>query len=261
MINLATRVSVSFEDKVAYLTFSEENERRPCTLDWDVLKELRNAVSQIEDNIPDTRLVIVQSASPKSFIVGANIAALEELNPENIMEWVRQGHDVFLRLRKLPIPVIAKVESYALGGGLELAMACDFIVATENAVFAQPEASLGVMPGWGGSFRLINLVGPNRAKQLFMTGEHISAKQAYEWGLVNLVCSAEEIDEKLNEIAEKIVQNDYQVLAFVKRMINNISDVRDENGILLEEISSSVCLNSESTKARLNAFFEKRRKK
>lgn len=90
-----------------------------------------------------------------------------------------------------------------MGGGLELAMACDFIVATENAVFAQPEASLGVMPGWGGSFRLINLVGPNRAKQLFMTGEHISAKQAYEWGLVNLVCSAEEIDEKLNEIAEK----------------------------------------------------------
>jgi len=258
---MATKIKVESKDKIAYLTFYEENERRPCTLDWDVLYSLQVALENIKNNIPETRVVIIQSASPKSFIVGANISALEKLDPQNIMEWVRLGHDVFGEIRKLPVPVIAKVESYALGGGLELAMACDFIIASEKATFGQPEASLGVMPGWGGSIRLPNIIGANRAKQLFMTAEHISAQQAYEWGLVNMVCPSDEIHETVDNIAQKIIQNDYQVLAFVKRMINNMTDKEDQNGKILEEISSSVCLNSPSTKERLSAFFEKRNKK
>lgn len=258
---MATKVKVDSKDKISYLTFYEENERRPCTLDWDVLYSLRDALDNIKKNIDDTRVVIIQSASPKSFIVGANISALEKLNSQNIMEWVRLGHDVFAEIRKLPVPVIAKVESYALGGGLELAMACDFIIASEKAAFGQPEASLGVMPGWGGSVRLPNIIGANRAKQLFMTAEHISAQQAYEWGLVNIVCPSDEIHETVNNLAQKIIKNDYQVLAFVKRMINNMIDTWDQNAKILEEISSSVCLNSPSTKERLNDFFEKRNKK
>jgi len=258
---MATKIKIEANNKIAYITFYEENERRPCTLDWDVLYSLRDALGSISINIPDIRVVIIQSASQKSFLVGANISALEKLDPQNIMEWVRLGHDVFGEIRKLPIPVIAKVEGYALGGGLELAMACDFIIASENAVFGQPEAGLGVMPGWGGSIRLPNIIGANRAKQLFMTAEHISAQQAYEWGLVNMVCPGDKIHETVNELAQKIIKNDYQVLAFVKRMINNMADVADQNAKILEEMSSSVCLNSPSTRERLSAFFEKRNKK
>lgn len=258
---MATHVRMHEENHAAYITFFEEAERRPCTLDWDSMKELDECISEILQNITQYSAVVLQSASPKSFIVGANIAVLETLNSENIIGWVHYGHKVFNRLMNLPIPVIAKVKYLALGGGLELAMACDFIIAGEDAKFGQPEASLGVMPGWGGTFRLPMLIGANRAKELFMTGRAIDANTAYDWGLVNYVCGRDELDGYVNELIDQIGRNDAQVINYIKTIINDecLTNIKKDN--FLEATTSSVCMSSPSTKERLRNFFESRKKK
>ena len=256
---MATKIKYEKKGEIGYITIFEEAERRPCTMDWDSLEMLEEAIAAIAKD-RKIRAAVVQSSSPKSFVVGANIRVLETLDAENIADWVKNGHRIYNRLQALTVPVIAKVESYCLGGGLELAMACDMIIATEEARFAQPEASLGVMPGWGGSYRLANLVGINRAKEMFFTGRQINARQAYEWGLVNHVYTKDKIDEGLEEILNDILKNDAKVLHLVKEIVN----IHNQNGISQnaceEAATSSVCMSSPSTLGRLKRFFESRKK-
>ncbi len=256
---MATTLKIKKEDQLVWLTFLEENERRPCTLDWAVLAELDKALDRISGD-GGVRAVVLQSASSKSFIVGANIQALQTLDSENIVDWVKNGHRVFNKLQSLPVPVIAKVESYALGGGLELAMACDIIVASTDAKFAQPEASLGVMPGWGGSYRLAMLAGPNRAKEMFFTGRTISAAQAYDWGIVNHVCEREELDGVICGIIEDIKKNDAGVLALVKEIVNGHTQKGVLHNAFEEATTSAVCMASPGTRQRLEDFFASRKK-
>lgn len=256
---MATHIRFSVEENGAYITFYEEEERKPCTLDWDVLTELDDCITGIEKQDPPYTAAVLQSASPKSFIVGADIAVLKTLNAGNIGDWVLNGHRIFNRLQDLGIPVIAKVAKFALGGGLELAMSADMIIAGEQAQFGQPEASLGVMPGWGGSYRLPMLVGPNRAKEIFMTGRRLTAEEAYAWGLVNKVCKEEELDACVSEMIRQIGTNDSQVLNLVKNIICDDW----QSGILhngfLEAATSGICMASPSTLGRLNDFFNKRK--
>ena len=148
----------------------------------------------------------------------------------------------------------------ALGGGLELAMACDTIVASDAAKLGQPEATLGVMPGWGGSYRLAQLVGPSRAKEMFATGEHLTAQEAYTWGLVNHVVPVDEIDNYVDAMADKIAENDASVISYLKDYINDNFYRGMTHAAEFEAISSSVCLNSPGTKKRLSDFFAKRKK-
>ena len=256
---MSTHVKFRVDGVKAYITLFDEVERHPCTLDWTVLYELRDCLEQLAQR-PELRIIILESASPKSFVVGANIAALEELNPENIMEWVRLGHDIFNRFSQTRVYTIAKVKYMALGGGLELAMACDTIVASDVAKLGQPEATLGVMPGWGGSYRLAQLVGPSRAKEMFATGEHLTAQEAYAWGLVNHVVPADEIDDYVDAMADKIAENDDRVIAYLKGYINDHFYRGMTHCAEYEAISSSVCLNSPGTKKRLSDFFAKRKK-
>jgi len=256
---MATLIKNEVHDEVLTITFYEEEIRKPCTLDWDNIAELEHILDSI--SLDQVKVVVIQSDSSKSFIVGANISVLQTLDADTIQVWVRNGHAVFSKLQKLPVPVIAKVESYALGGGLELAMCCDFIIAAEQAVFAQPEASLGVMPGWGASYRLAKLVGPNRAKEMLFTGKKISASQAYEWGLVNHVCTKETIDEFVSMTIKEIVSNDARVIGYVKEIIQNHTEPDSGTSAFNESLSSSVCMNSESTKTRLRDFFGARQKK
>lgn len=257
---MATHIRYTEKEPAAFITFYEEEERKPCTLDWDVLKELENHIDKLAIEKRGIRTLVLQSASPKSFIVGANIAVLRTQTAENIGSWVLNGHRIFNKLQQLPIPVIAKVEKFALGGGLELAMACDFIIAGENAVFGQPEASLGVMPGWGGSYRLPLLTGPNRAKEIFMTGRQLDAKTAYEWGLVNRVCPQNCLDAAIEELIRQIAANDASVLAKVKQIIfDNYQCGIIHNGFIEAETSGN-CMASESTKQRLNQFFDRSKK-
>ena len=258
---MATHIRFEEKENTAYITFYEEEERKPCTLDWDVLAELDEKITYIEEKKPGFTAVVLQSASPKSFIVGANIAVLKTQNSSNIGDWVLNGHRIFARLQKLPVPVIAKVAKYALGGGLELAMSCDMIIAGENARFGQPEASLGVMPGWGGSYRLPMLIGPNRAKEVFMTGRQLDAQTAYEWGLVNHVCKEEELDGYVSDMITDISKNSQEVLGMVKQIIFDETQSGVFHNSFIEAVTSAKCMDTEDTKGRLKAFFEKRKHK
>lgn len=258
---MATKIKYEISENIATLTFFDEEGRKPCALDWDVLSDMEKALDDIAKKTDEVRAVIVQSASEKSFIVGANIEVLKTVDAKKMGDWCRNGHRIFGKLQALPVPTIAKVESYALGGGLELAMACDMIIATENGKFAQPEAGLGVMPGWGGTYRLAKLIGPNRAKEMFYTGQIIDSKRAYKYGLVNHVYNSDVIDEKIKELTDKIIKNDAQVLALTKEIINFEWEDGMKRNAYDEAITSEVCMNSESTQKRLNDFFESRKKK
>lgn len=257
---MATHLKFEEYNNTAYLTFFEEEERKPCTLDWTVLDELDSYITEIEINKLKYTAVVIQSASPKSFVVGANIAVLKTQNASNIGDWVLNGHRIFNRLQELSLPVIAKVAKFALGGGLELAMACDFIIAGEHAKFGQPEASLGVMPGWGGSYRLPMLVGPNRAKELFMTGRHLDADTACNWGLVNRVCPEGSLDAEVDEIVAQICKNSTEVIGLVKQIIFDQTQQGIRHNGFLEATTSVNCMASEATQERLNNFFDRRKK-
>lgn len=256
---MATHVNLEKNEAVYRIVFSEDNERHPCTLDWDTLAQLEGCIAQVR-SASDCRVVIVESRSPKSFVVGANLAVLKTQDETNIGAWVENGHRIFDQLQQLKVPVIAKVAKSALGGGLELAMACDFIVAGENASFAHPEAGLGVMPGWGGSYRLRMLVGPARAKAMIFTAKPISAATAYEWGLVSYLCSEDELDAFVEQLAQQMAENEKAVLAFCKEIINADSQQGMGRNAFQEAATSAVCMASPDTKRRLEAFFERRKK-
>lgn len=258
---MATHVKLEYHDGTAYITFYEETERRPCTLDWEVLAEFECLIDEVESKWPEYHCVVVQSASPKSFIVGANIAVLQTQDSENIIDWVHNGHRIFNRLQKLSLPVIAKVAQAALGGGLELAMSCDFIIAGQEARFGHPEATLGVMPGWGGTYRLAMYVGPGRAKQMIMTAQPIDALTAFQWGLVNHVCPNEELDGYVAALSAQIKANDARVLAYSKEIINEETQIDISRNAFQEATTSSVCMASPTTQQRLNDFFERRKNK
>lgn len=257
---MATHVVLEQHQAVYTIAFSEDNERHPCTLDWDTLAELESCIDEIRRS-PECRVVIVESRSPKSFVVGANLAVLKAQDETNIGAWVRNGHRIFNQLQGLRQPVIAKVAKNAMGGGLELAMACDFIVAGEHAVFAHPEAGLGVMPGWGGTYRLRMLVGPARAKEMIFTARPIDARTAYEWGLVNHVCKEEDLDAFVDSLANQMTANDGAVLGFCKEIIAQDSQEGMTRNGSQEAVTSAVCMASPSTKQRLEAFFARRNKK
>lgn len=256
---MATMIQYEKKEQVGYITIYEENERHPCTLDWESLAMLENAIEAVEKD-PEIRAVVLQSASPKSFVVGANINVLKTLNADNIQTWVKNGHRIFNRLQALPVPVIAKVEKYALGGGLELAMSCDMILASEEARFAQPEASLGVMPGWGGSYRLANLIGLNRAKEMFFTGEQITAQEAYEWGLVNRVYPGDQLEAGVQKVLDGILKNDRKVLQLTKEIVNTHNQREIAQSAYEEAATSAVVMSSPSTLGRLRSFFDSRKK-
>lgn len=257
---MATVIAYSKKEQIGYITIREEIEHHPCTLDWTSLAQLEEAIGQVRED-PDVHAVVVRSKSSKSFIVGANIAVLETLNADLIQKWVKNGHRIFNQLQLLEVPVIAVVEKYCLGGGLELAMACDFILASTEAKFAQPEASLGVMPGWGGSYRLAKYVGMNRSKEMFFTGEQISAQQAYEWGLVNHVYKPEEIDAGLQQILDKILKNDAKVQSLIKEVVNHHNQNDCWESANEEAVTSAVVMGTEATQGKLANFFASREKK
>ena len=169
-------------------------------LNADVLKEVRDALDKIETDT-SIRVLIFTGEGDKAFVAGADIAHMANFTPLQALEFARDGQELWLRLEKLPIPVIACVNGYALGGGNELAMACDFIYASENAKFGQPEINLGVTPGFAGAQRLCKLVGKPMAKELCMTGAIISAREAKEIGLVNKVFPSEKLWEETMKTA------------------------------------------------------------
>ncbi|KPK29618.1 MAG: enoyl-CoA hydratase [Nitrospira bacterium SG8_3] len=224
----------------------------------DMVKELDEALVRVEGD-PNIRVLILTGEGDKAFVAGADISQMVKMNPLQLRRFSRNLHNAAFRLEELPIPVIACVNGFALGGGTEMAMACDFIYASENAKFGQPEINLGVIPGAGGTQRLPRLVGKGIAKELCMTGAIISAQEAKEIGLVNKVFSHEQLWEETMKTAGVLVAKGRVSLMFVKRCINKGLDIDLHDGCYMESDAFGLCMASPDGKEGFSAFLEKRK--
>jgi enoyl-CoA hydratase len=236
-------------------------EGRPVTIEHGTLDRLDEKIAAIEAEGEAIRLVILRSASSKYFCVGADLNSLQHLNPDTITAWIEHGHRVFDRLEQLPQPVIARVEGYALGGGLELALAADFIVASDQAQLGQTEARLGFITGWGGAWRLPRRVGPARAKELFFTGRIVPAAEAATMGLVNVCLPAAALEAWCAKAVQDIAVSSPIALREFKRLVSDAPTLTHDRKTAEEVTASLECVRCVDTQQRVKAFLESRRKK
>jgi enoyl-CoA hydratase len=255
---MTTNVDLLVQEDVARMILSPVEPGKPPALDHSVLDVLDQQIALVERRVENLRALVVQSAVPRYFCVGANVHALRDLNPQTISAWVEHGHAVFNRLSALPMPVIARVEGFAMGGGLELALACDLIAAAETARLSQPEAGLGFVTGWGASFRLPRRVGVGRAALLLYTGRVLTALEAYEIGLVDQVAAPEDLDGAIEKLLEGIRRGSPLAMAEQKRLLAH-SALLDLTADCAEEAAASIrCLESPETQQRVTRFLERK---
>mgnify|MGYP001257720433 FL=1 len=243
-------------DGIGVLTFNRPralNALNPKTLD-----ELSDVVDRVgADN--GIRVLVLTGAGERAFVAGADISEFPKMNPLQARIFAERGQEVFFKLEQLPKPVIACVNGFTLGGGCELAMSCDFVYASENARFGQPEVNLGIMPGFGGTQRLARLVGRAVAKELCMTGETIDAQRAKEIGLVSKVFPADRLVEETMKTAKTLASKGPAVLRSMKQVINRGLDVDLRSGCALEAEAFGVCFAGQDSKEGVSAFLEKRK--
>jgi enoyl-CoA hydratase len=230
---------------------------KPPTLDTSVLEAMSSTLAGLEASPP--KAVVLTSNSEKYFCAGANVRCLQDLSRENIRAWVEFGHRVFNQIEDLPCPVFAKVDGYAMGGGLELALAADCIVSTPTATFAQSEATLGFVPGWGGTFRLAEKIGAARAKELFFSARHVRGEEAYAIGLVDLLAEAGGLDERLDDLLRAVAKNSACACRNFKSMVNMRHSPGRGAWRESEVAASEKCLDSLDTKERVQSFLSRKR--
>lgn len=227
-------------------------------LDTSTLEELRTAIQRVYD---DTTIkgVIITGSGEKAFAAGADISELARLNEVNARKFAESGQEIFALIENCHKPVIAAVNGFALGAGCELAMACHIRTASQNARFGQPEVNLGIIPGYGGTQRLIQLVGKGKALELMMTGDMISAEDAKTLGLANQVlANKEELMAKSKEIMHKIVAKAPLAVGRIVDCVNAAFNPR-ENGYQVEANSFASCCRTDDFKEGTAAFLEKRK--
>ena len=228
-------------------------------LNSQVLTELEETIDAIDINT--TRALIITGAGEKSFVAGADIGEMSTLTKAEGEAFGKKGNDVFRKIETLPIPVIAAINGFALGGGCEISMSCDIRLCSENAVFGQPEAGLGITPGFGGTQRLARIVGPGKAKQLIYTARNIKAAEAYRIGLVNEVYPLEELMPQAKKMAKGIAKNAPIAVRACKKAINEGLEVGMDEAIVIEEKLFGSCFETEDQKAGMGNFLEKDKEK
>lgn len=225
-------------------------------LSTQVLTELNAALDEVAAD-QDVYALVITGAGEKSFVAGADIAEMKDKSVEEAAVYGKFGNEVFRKIETFRCPVIAAVNGFALGGGCELAMSCDIRVASENAVFGQPEVGLGITPGFGGTQRLARLVGAGIAKEMIFTARNIKADRAAEIGLVNKVVAAEELMPTVMKMAAGIVKNAPIAVAYAKKAINNGLQTDIDAGIAIEVEEFSNCFASEDQTYGMTCFLEK----
>lgn len=229
-------------------------------LNLEVLHQLDRALDQMEQE-KNLRVAILTGAGEKAFAAGADIAAMRDMTPPQAMEFSAYGQAVMGRLRHIPAIVIAAVNGYALGGGCELALACDIRVASRTAVLGIPEVTLGVIPGFGGTQRLTRIVGESRALELLATGRRVEAEEALRLGLVNCVVPGEILLDTCRDMAGRIARNSGWAVALGKRSICQGAEMELNQGLALEAALFSAAFSGPDQKEGMDAFLQKRRPK
>ena len=220
-----------------------------------ILGEIDEYLDEFENG--GYRCLIITGDGEKSFVAGADISEMATLGQQQGETFGRKGANVFRRIETLPSPVIAAVNGFALGGGCELAMACDIRLCSDNAKFGQPEVGLGIIPGFSGTVRLARLVGMGMAKQLIYTGKALRASDALRIGLVNEVLPQADLMNRAIELAEQIAANAPLAVSAAKLCINTEYDQEAEDAIAFENRAFGLCFNTEDQKGGMKAFLEK----
>ena len=243
-------------DRIATITFNRPKSLN--ALNRALLSEFAAALDRVEEN-EDIRVLVLTGSGDKAFVAGADITEINQLGPLGAKHFARRGLDAINRLPQLPIPVIAAVNGYALGGGTEMALGCDFIYAAETAHFGLPEINLGIIPGFGGTQRLARLIGGNMARELIYTGKMINAAEALRLGIVNKTCAPDQLMSDVTEIAATIASKGRVALRAAKQSINNGLNVDLVSGLAMENDAFALCLASEDAREGTSAFLEKRK--
>ena len=217
-------------------------------------------ISKIEGLLSegDIRVIIITGSGEKAFIAGADIKLMQKMNKSEAYEFANLGHKLANTIENSDKPVIAAVNGFALGGGSEIALACHIRVASDNAVFAQPEVKIGLLPGWGGTQRLPRIIGKGLANELIITGRNVDAQEALEIGLVNRVVSKEELINTCVDIAQLIIKNSPNAISESIKLISLSSGTELTDGLSSEAKTFSELFETEETTEGLTAFVEKR---
>ncbi len=250
---------VLYEVKGAVGIITINREKALNALNSTVLEELDKTLDAV--NLEEIRCLILTGAGQKSFVAGADIGEMSSLTKEEGEAFGKKGNDVFRKLETFPIPVIAAINGFALGGGCEIAMSCDIRICSDNAVFGQPEVGLGITPGFGGTQRLPRLVGAGMAKQMIYTGRNIKADEAYRIGLVNAVYTQEELMAQAEKMAAGIAKNAPIAVRNCKKAINDGLDTDMDQAIVIEEKLFGDCFETEDQKYGMSFFLDKNKEK
>lgn len=243
------------EDRLAILYINRPKALN--ALNAATLVELKDAIAKISEDA-EIDVLIITGSGDKSFVAGADIAYMAPLNAADSRAFSMLGNQVFRSIELLEKPVIAAVNGFALGGGCELAMACDFRIASFRARFGQPEVGLGITPGFGGTQRLPRLIGPGMAKQLLYTADVIDANEAFRIGLVNQVVAAEELMQTVKDIAKRIIAKGQIAVRYCKAAADSGMQTDIDRAIAFEADIFGLCFATDDQKEGMNAFVEKR---
>lgn len=225
----------------------------------DTIKEMGNVMDQL-DKDDSIKVVIVTGAGEKAFSAGADIEYMSKISALEAEQYALTGHATLNKIENLSKPVIAAVNGYALGGGCELALSCDIRIASKNAAMGQPEVTIGICPGWGGTQRLMRVVGPARAKELIYTGKRIGADEAFQIGLVNKVVELPQLMDECMNMAKEIAKNSVTAVRVSKTLLNRGMDSDINTGLKLEIFGWSLCFTHPDREQRMTAFVQKTKK-
>ena len=248
-------IKISKNKQIGILTINRPDSLN--AMNREVLMEFINELKKIQSE-KDIRVIIITGSGEKAFIAGADIKLMQKMNREEAFDFANLGQELANLIEKSDKPVIAAVNGYALGGGCEIALSCHLRIASDNAVFAQPEVKIGLLPGWGGTQRLPRIIGRGLANEIILTGRNVLAKEALDIGLVNKVVPQEELINTCFNIANMTLNNSPNAIAESIKLIRLAAGTNLEKGLSKEAKLFSELFDTEETAEGLTAFVEKR---
>lgn len=248
------KVTLEIKEKIAYITINRPEKRN--ALNEEVRSDLYEILKDI-DSRDDIRVAVITGAGD-AFVAGADIAAMKDYEPEDAQKASQHGSDIFLFIENMRIPVIAAINGWALGGGCELALACDIRICSNTAMLGQPEVTVGIIPGYGANIRLPRLIGPGKAKELIYTGRLINAAEAEKIGLVNYVVTKKDLMAEATKLAKKISKGP-AAINFAKQAINKAFDLDIGQAMKLSSKLYAEVYKTQDSKKGISAYLEKRK--
>lgn len=250
---MSDTVTLTWDENVATVTIDRPDQLN--ALNSETLVTLRDTLATVED---DARALIVTGAGDDAFVAGADIAEMADMDVAEAHAYCELGQEVMIAIESFPAPVIAAINGYAFGGGCELALACDFRVASDQTRIARSEIDLGIIPAWGGTQRLVNLVGDSTARRLILLGERIDAQEARACGLVDEVVDHAELDDRVRELAADLAAKPRFALAAGKEAINQAHEMSHSAGLRFERRTWSSLFGTHDQSEGMKAFLEDR---